>query len=190
MDALKNRIIKDGVILQKDVLKVDSFLNHQIDTAFMQQIGAEFKKRFEDCDVTKILTIEASGIAVSFATSQFFNFAPVVFAKKGTANNMSEQNYHSSVHSYTRNQDFVVSVAKQYLKPTDKVLILDDFLAQGEALGALISIVSQAGCQLVGCGIVIEKAYQKGGKELRAQGVRIESLVRIMKMSEEGIEFC
>lgn len=190
MDLLKERINSEGRILSGDILKVDSFLNHQVDTAFMQQIGKAFKERFEDCEVTKILTIEASGIAVSFATSQFFDFAPVIFAKKGQAANMGPDVYTAPLHSYTRNADFVISVSKQYLNEDDKVLILDDFLANGEALKALISITEQAGCQLVGCGIVIEKAYQPGGESLRKQGYRIESLARIKSMDPEtGVEF-
>ena len=191
MEALKQRIINEGRILAGDVLKVDSFLNHQIDVRFLNDIGAEFKKRFNDCEVTKILTIEASGIGVGVATSQFFNYCPVIFAKKGNAANMGNDVYHAPLHSYTRNADYEIHVSKDYLTSDDKVLIIDDFLANGEALKALISVVQQAGSQLVGCGIVIEKAYQPGGEVLRGQGVRIESLVRIKSMSvENGIEFC
>lgn len=191
MEALKQRIINEGRILAGDVLKVDSFLNHQIDVGFLNDIGAEFKKRFNDCEVTKILTIEASGIGVGVATSQFFNYCPVIFAKKGNAANMGKGVYHAPLHSYTRNADFEIYVSADYLSKDDKILIIDDFLANGEALKALISVVQQAGCQLAGCGIVIEKAYQPGGNELRSQGVRIESLVRIKSMSvENGIEFC
>lgn len=191
MDALKQRIQKDGKILSGDILKVDSFLNHQIDVAFLNDIGAAFRERFKDCEVTKILTIEASGIAVGYATSQFFNNCPIVFAKKGNASNMSEDAYHAPLHSYTRGADFVISVSRKYLSKDDKILIVDDFLANGEALKALLSVVSQAGCELVGCGIVIEKAYQPGGEMIRSQGVRVESLARIAAMSvEDGIEFC
>ena len=191
MDALQKRIITDGKILAGDVLKVDSFLNHQIDVAFLNEIGNAFKERFKDCEVTKILTIEASGIAVGCATSQFFNYCPVVFAKKGQAKNMGNDAYHAPLHSYTRGADFVISVSKQYLSENDKVLIIDDFLANGEALKALISVAQQAGCELVGCGAVIEKAYQPGGDMIRSKGIRVESLVRIKSMSvENGIEFC
>jgi len=191
MDALKDRIINDGQILAGDILKVDSFLNHQVDTAFLTEIGREFAKRFSDCEVTKILTIEASGIAVGFATSQFFNHCPIVFAKKGQASNMGNDVYFAKEHSFTHNQDLVIAVSKKYLHKDDKILILDDFLANGEALKALLAICAQAECEVVGAGIVIEKAYMKGGKELREQGVRIESLARINSMSvENGIEFC
>ena len=191
MDALKEKIVNDGQILAGDILKVDSFLNHQIDTAFLTEIGREFANRFSDCEVTKILTIEASGIAVGFATSQFFNYCPVVFGKKGQAANMGNDVYFAEEHSYTHNQDLVIAVSKKYLHKDDKVLLLDDFLANGEALKALLNICAQAGCEVVGAGIVIEKAYMRGGKELREQGVRIESLARVQSMSvENGIEFC
>ena len=191
MDALKAKIVNDGQILPGDVLKVDSFLNHQLDTAFLTEIGREFANRFSDCEVTKILTIEASGIAVGFATSQFFNYCPVVFGKKGKAANMGNDVYFASEHSYTHNQDITIAVSKKYLHHGDKILILDDFLANGEALRALLAICAQAECEVVGAGIVIEKAYMRGGKELREQGVRIESLARISSMSvENGIEFC
>lgn len=191
MDFLKKRILTEGRVLGDDILKVDSFINHQVDTAFMKEIGQEFKNRYNNCEVTKILTVEASGIAIGCITSQFFNDCPVVFAKKGQAKNMSNDVYHASLHSYTRGADFEVSVSKKYLNQNDRVLILDDFLANGEALKALISIVSQAGCELVGCGIVIEKAYQPGGELIRSQGIRVESLARIKSMSmENGIEFC
>ncbi len=191
MEALEKLIVTKGHILEGDILKVDSFLNHQIDTAFLPEIGKEFKRRFADCEVNKILTIEASGIAIGCATSQFFNYCPVVFAKKGNARNIGNDTYHVTEHSYTRNADITVSVSRQYLSKEDKVLILDDFLANGEALNALISIARQAGCQIAGCGVVIEKAYQQGGDRIREQGIRVESLARIKSMStESGIEFC
>lgn len=191
MDALKKRILEEGKVLSGNVLKVDSFLNHQIDTAFALEIGREFKNRFSDCEVTKILTIEASGIAVGFATAQSFDFCPVVFAKKGAASNMGSDVYHASLYSYTRRADFEIYVSKQYLKKEDKVLIIDDFLANGEALNALIKICQQADCELVGCGVVIEKAMQRGGELIREKGVRVEALARVESMdTEKGIEFC
>ena len=184
MDSLKKYITAEGRVLSDDILKVDSFLNHQIDTVFLTEVGKEFRRRYNNCEVNKILTVEASGIAIGCVTSQFF-------AKKGQAKNMSGDAYHASLHSYTRGTDFVISVTKKYLTKEDKVLIVDDFLANGEALKALISIVSQAGAELVGCGIVIEKAYQPGGDLIRSQGIRVESLARIKSMSvENGIEFC
>ncbi len=140
MNVLEERIIKDGKILNGDILKVDSFLNHQLDTALINEIGAEFKRLFQDCGVTKILTIEASGIAMGFATSQFFNFCPVLFAKKGKAGNIGDNVYHATEHSYTRNEDIEIFVSKDYLSKDDRVLIIDDFLANGEALNALIGV--------------------------------------------------
>lgn len=190
MELLKDRIVKEGKILNGNILKVDSFLNHQLDTALINEIGAEFKRLFNNCEVTKILTIEASGIAMGFATSQFFNCCPVVFAKKGKAGNIGDSVYHAKEHSYTRNEDIEIYVSKDYLNKDDKVLIIDDFLANGEALNALVGVCRQAGCEVVGCGIVIEKAYQKGGERIRKQGVRVESLARIASMSADGIEFC
>ena len=191
MNLLEQRIITEGRVLGNDILKVDSFLNQQIDTGFLFEICKEFKERYHGCEVTKILTVEASGIAVALATSHVFNDCPVVFAKKGKAANMSGEAYTAKLHSYTRNDDFTVSVTKAYLSKEDKVLILDDFLANGQALQAMISLVQQAGCQLVGCGVIIEKAYQNGGEEVRRTGVRVESLARIRRMSaEEGVEFC
>ena len=191
MDSLKKYITAEGRVLSDDILKVDSFLNHQIDTVFLTEVGKEFRRRYNNCEVNKILTVEASGIAIGCVTSQFFDNCPVVFAKKGQAKNMSGDAYHASLHSYTRGTDFVISVTKKYLTSEDMVLIVDDFLANGEALKALISIVSQAGAELVGCGIVIEKAYQPGGDLIRSQGIRVESLARIKSMSvENGIEFC
>ena len=190
MEALKQRIINEGRILAGDVLKVDSFLNHQIDVRFLNDIGAEFKKRFNDCEVTKILTIEASGIGVGVATSQFFNYCPVIFAKKGNAANMGNDVYHAPLHSYTRNADYEIHVSKDYLTSDDKVLIIDDFLANGEALNALIDVAQQADCELVGCGVVIEKAYQDGGRRIRERGIRVEALAAIKEMGEGRIEFC
>lgn len=191
MDALKKRILEDGKVLSGNVLKVDSFLNHRIDTEFVLEIGREFKKIFSDCEINKILTIEASGIAVSFATAQSFNFCPVVFAKKGAASNMGNDVYHASLYSYTRRADFEIYVSKSYLTKGDKVLIIDDFLANGEALNALIKICEQADCELVGCGVVIEKAMQKGGEMIREKGIRVEALARIDSMdAEKGIEIC
>ena len=191
MEALKKRILEEGRVLPGNVLKVDSFLNQQIDTRFLKEIGAEFKRVFSDCEVTKILTIEASGIAVSFATSQFFDDCPVVFAKKGAASNMSDSLYHSSLYSYTRRANFEVYIDKNYLNENDKVLIIDDFLANGEALNALIRICQQAKCELVGCGVVIEKLWQLGGEKIREKGIRVEALAKIAGMNEKNeIEFC
>ena len=190
MDSLKKYITAEGRVLSDDILKVDSFLNHQIDTVFLTEVGKEFRRRYNNCEVNKILTVEASGIAIGCVTSQFFDNCPVVFAKKGQAKNMSGDAYHASLHSYTRGTDFVISVTKKYLTKEDKVLIVDDFLANGSALNGLIELVNASGATLIGAGIAIEKAFQGGGSELREQGYRIESLAKICAMSEDtGIVF-
>ena len=189
MELLKERIRKDGVVRGTDVLKVDSFLNHQMDIALFEEIGREFRRLFADCGVNKILTIEASGIGIACITAQFFH-CPVVFAKKSQTKNIAGAVYTTKVESFTHGKVYDVIVAKQFLGPEDKVLIIDDFLANGAALEGLIDLVHQAGAQLAGAGIVVEKAFQPGGARLRAQGIRVESLAKIKSMSEEtGVEF-
>ena len=189
MELLKQRIRKDGKIKGTDVLKVDQFLNHQMDVKLFAEIGKEFKRRFADCDVNKILTIEASGIGIACITAQFFD-CPVIFAKKNQTKNIAGDVYTSKVESFTHGRVYDIIVAKEFLGPDDKVLIIDDFLANGAALMGLIQLVKDAGAEVVGAGIVIEKAFQPGGDMLRAKGVRIESLARVKSMSEEtGVEF-
>ena len=189
VELLKERIRKDGVVRGTDVLKVDSFLNHQMDIALFEEIGREFQRRFDGCGVNKILTIEASGIGIACITAQFFH-CPVVFAKKSQTKNIAGAVYTTKVESFTHGKVYDVIVAQQFLGPEDKVLIIDDFLANGAALEGLIDLVHQAGAQLAGAGIVVEKAFQPGGARLRAQGIRVESLARIKSMSEEtGVEF-
>ncbi len=189
MELLKRRIQEDGVVKGSDVLKVDSFLNHQMDIALFQEIGKEFYTRFADCGVNKILTIEASGIGIACITAQFFQ-CPVVFAKKSKTINLDDSLYHTRVASFTHATVSDVVAARAYLGPEDRVLIIDDFLANGEALRGLMDILRQAGAELVGAGIVIEKAFQPGGAQLRQEGVRIESLARVASMSEEeGVVF-
>ncbi len=189
VELLKERIRKDGVVRGTDVLKVDSFLNHQMDIALFEEIGREFRRLFADCGVNKILTIEASGIGIACITAQFFH-CPVVFAKKSQTKNIAGAVYTTKVESFTHGKVYDVIVAKQFLGPEDKVLIIDDFLANGAALEGLIDLVHQAGAQLAGAGIVVEKAFQPGGARLRAQGVRVESLAKIKSMSEKtGVEF-
>ena len=189
MELLKERIRKDGVVRGTDVLKVDSFLNHQMDIALFEEIGREFRRLFADCGVNKILTIEASGIGIACITAQFFH-CPVVFAKKSQTKNIAGAVYTTKVESFTHGKVYDVIVAQQFLGPEDKVLIIDDFLANGAALEGLIDLVHQAGAQLAGAGIVVEKAFQPGGARLRAQGIRVESLAKIKSMSEEtGVEF-
>ena len=189
MELLKQRIRQDGVVKGTDVLKVDSFLNHQMDVALFEEIGREFQRRFCDCGVNKILTIEASGIGIACVTAQFFH-CPVIFAKKSQTKNIAGEVYNTKVESFTHGRVYDVIVAKQFLGPGDRVLIIDDFLANGAALEGLIDLVNQAGAELVGAGIVIEKAFQPGGARIRAKGVRVEALARIKSMSEEtGVEF-
>lgn len=189
MELLKERIRKDGKVKGTDVLKVDSFLNHQMDVELFAEIGKEFKRRFADCDVNKILTIEASGIGIACITAQFFH-CPVIFAKKNQTKNIAGEVYTSKVESFTHGRVYDIIVAKEFLGPGDKVLLIDDFLANGAALEGLAQLVKDAGAELVGAGIVIEKAFQPGGDRLRAKGLRIEALARVQSMNEEtGVTF-
>ena len=189
MKLLEEKILKDGKIGAGNVLKVDSFVNHQIDVAFMCELGKEFKRLFATEEINKILTIEASGIGIACLTAQYFD-VPVVFAKKTKTNNIYADVYTSKVESYTHGTTYDIVVSKQFLSPNDKVLIIDDFLAKGSALKGLIALIESAGASVVGAGIVIEKAYQPGGDLIRSMGVRVESLARIASMSvEEGVKF-
>ncbi|MDF2588985.1 MAG: xanthine phosphoribosyltransferase [Anaerocolumna sp.] len=189
MQLLKDRIKKDGKIRSGNVLKVDSFLNHQMDIELFGEIGKEFKKRFEGSDITKILTIEASGIGIACITAQQFS-VPVVFAKKNQTKNIAGDIYTSKVESFTHGRVYDIIVAKEFLSANDKVLIIDDFLANGSALLGLAKLVTDAGAKLVGAGIVIEKGFQEGGELVRSNGVRVESLAIIDSMSEEnGVTF-
>ena len=189
MKLLEERILRDGKLGEGDVLKVDSFLNHQIDVPFLSRLGAEFRRRYEGERVDKILTIEASGIGVACLTAEQFG-CPVVFAKKTKTVNIYADVYRSEVYSYTHGQTYEVVVSREFLREGEHVLIIDDFLAMGSALRALLQLVRDAGAVPVGAGIVIEKAFQPGGAELRAQGLRVESLARIASMSlEKGITF-
>ncbi len=187
---LEERIRKDGVVKGNDILKVDSFLNHQIDPSLVDEMGKEFFRLFGDENVDKILTIEASGIAVAVMTAKHFG-KPLVFAKKSRTANLSDEVWTAKAFSFTHKTENVVMVSKQYLRKGERVLLIDDFLANGCALRALRDIVLQAGAIPVGAGIVIEKAFQPGGDGLRKEGLRVESLARISAMSEEkGVEFC
>ncbi len=190
MKLLEEKITTVGKVGVGDVLKVDSFLNHQIDVDFMLKLGEEFYRLYHNCGVTKILTIEASGIGVACLTAQFFH-CPVVFAKKTKTNNIYADVYTSKVESYTHKKTYDIVVSRDFLNPEDRVLVIDDFLAKGSALSALIDLIAASGATLIGAGIVIEKAYQEGGAILRSRGVRVESLARIEAMSvEDGITFC
>lgn len=189
MLLLEQRIAKDGKVIGNDILKVDSFLNHQIDVAFISKLAEEFYRLYKDCGVNKILTIEASGIGIACLTAQLFN-VPLVFAKKSKTSNISDNVYSAQVDSFTHGTKNTVIVSKEFLNDKDRVLIIDDFLANGQALLGLSEIVKSAKAELIGAGIVIEKGFQPGGKMLRGKGIRIESLAIIKSMDEKnGIVF-
>jgi xanthine phosphoribosyltransferase len=189
MQLLKDRICRDGKIRSGNVLKVDSFLNHQMDIDLFEEIGKEFKRRYADQTITKILTIEASGIGIACITARYFK-VPVVFAKKNQTKNIAGEVYTGKVESFTHGRVYDIIVAKEFLKPEDRILIIDDFLANGAALLGLTKLVKDAGATLVGAGIVIEKGFQDGGRLIRERGIRVESLAVIEAMSEEdGIKF-
>lgn len=184
MNFLEERILKDGIIKEGNVLKVDSFLNHQMDIDLFNEIGREFKKRFEGKEINKILTIEASGIGIACIAAQHFH-VPVVFAKKSQSINLEGEMLEAEVESFTHKCKNNVIVAKKFLNPEDKVLIIDDFLANGCALQGLIQIVQSAGASVEGIGIVIEKGFQSGGRIIRNLGFQLESLAIIEKMDVE-----
>lgn len=184
MEVLKERIRKEGKIREGNVLKVDGFLNHRMDIELFSEIGREFKKRFADVEVNKILTIEASGIGVACVTAQSFH-VPVVFAKKTQTKNIAGDVYTTKVQSYTHGRVYDIIVAKEFLGRGDRVLLIDDFLANGKALEGLIELVEKSGAKLAGAGIVIEKGFQKGGDKLRARGIRLESLAIVESMDEK-----
>ena len=190
MELLKERIRKDGVVKEGNVLKVDRFLNHQMDVSLFREIGKEFKRRFEGEEITKILTIEASGIGIACITAQTFG-CPLVFAKKSKTLNIAGDVWTSKVRSYTHQRVYDIIVSKDFLGPNDRVLVIDDFLANGAALDGLITLIESAGATVVGAGIAVEKAFQPGGARIRARGYRVESLARVQSMDPEtGIVFC
>ena len=190
MKLLEDRILKDGHIGADNVLKVDSFLNHQIDVNFVCELGKEFYRLFKDENITKILTIEASGIGIACLAAQYFG-VPVVFAKKTKTINIYSDTYNATVHSYTHKRDYDIVVSKEFLSKEDNVLIIDDFLAKGSALTALLMLIEKAGAKTAGAGIVIEKAYQGGGNLVRDMGIKVESLAKIKSISKkDGIVFC
>lgn len=184
MNFLEERIVKDGIIKEGNVLKVDSFLNHQMDISLFNQMGAEFKKRFEGKNINKILTIEASGIGIACVVAMHFN-VPVVFAKKSKSINIDGDMYIAEVESFTHKCKNQVIVSKKFLNENDHVLIIDDFLANGCALQGLISIINQAGGTVEGIGIAIEKGFQNGGKIIRNLGYQLESLAIVDSMDAE-----
>ena len=192
MEKLKQRIREEGKIRgTNEILKVDSFLNHQVDAAFLTELGQAFRDRFEGCQVDKILTIETSGIGIAVAAAPAFGNVPVLFAKKNKTKNIAGDVFISQAESFTQDRrPYNIFVSKEFLKAGEKVLLMDDFLANGSALAALTDIARQAGAEVVGAAIVIEKAFQPGGKLIRDKGVRVESLAKIAEMSEEkGVVF-
>ena len=186
--ALEEKIVNEGEVFPGNVLKVGSFLNQQIDTDFMTRMGEEGARLYKDAGVTKVLTVEASGIAYAVLTAQFFN-CPVVFAKKKGATNQSSDVYFSKVHSFTHGNDNFVAVDKSYLQEEDRVLLMDDFLAHGEALRGMADIVRQAGATVVGAACAIEKGFQGGGDNLRQAGMEVYSQAIVESMGEAGITF-
>lgn len=184
MNFLEERILKDGIVKEGNVLKVDSFLNHQMDVELMDEIGREFHRRFADTPITKVLTIEASGIAIAYAVARCFN-VPLVFAKKAKSINIDGDMYTAEVESFTHKNKNQVIVSKKFLNAGDKLLIVDDFLANGCALQGLISIANMAGAEVAGIGIVIEKGFQCGGRAIRNLGYHLESLAIVEGMDAE-----
>ncbi len=188
MQLLEERIKKDGKVFPGNILKVDSFLNHQMDVALLGEIGKEFKRIYNDCDVNKILTIEASGIGIACITAQFFD-CPVLFAKKSKTKNIANEVYKTQVKSFTHGTTYDVIASKDFLSKGDRVLIIDDFLAEGNALVGLVDLCRQAGAEVVGCGIAIEKGFQNGAKRVRDLGVRVDSLAVVDSMENGEIKF-
>ena len=188
MEKLKQRILKDGQVRNGEVLKVDSFLNHQMDVDLLDEIGAEFQRLFADEDITKILTIEASGIAIACMAARHFH-VPVVFAKKAKSLNLDGELYTSKVHSFTYDRDYDITVSKKFIQSDDRILIIDDFMANGKAMDGLIDICHQAHAQVAGIGICIEKGFQGGGDRLRKEGYRLESLAIVESMEPGHIVF-
>jgi xanthine phosphoribosyltransferase len=188
LQKLKEYIVKEGLVLSGDILKVDAFLNHQIDPFLIREIGEEFARRFHDASVTKILTIESSGIAPAVMTGLALN-VPVVFARKKKSLTLKDSYYEAKVFSYTKQETTSVVVSKKFLTPGDWVLVIDDFLANGQAAEGLIQVIRMAGARLAGLGAVIEKSFQPGGSNLRKQGIRVESLVKIASLADGKVHF-
>ena len=188
MKALEEKILKEGKVLPGNILKVGSFLNHQIDVDFIMEMGRETARLFENEKITKILTIETSGIAIAVGAGAAMH-VPVVFAKKHKSSNVSGEVLSTVVHSYTHGTDYTVVVEKDYISPDDKILLVDDFLANGKALKGLIDIIAQAGASVAGASCAIEKGFQKGGDELRADGIKVCSLAIIDSMDDCKISF-
>lgn len=188
MQIIKDKILSESQVLGNDILKVDMFLNHQLDIRLLSEIGKEFKRLFDGKGINKIVTIEASGIAIACMTAIHFD-VPVVYAKKGNAKNIGDDVFISSVYSFTKFDTYKISISKQYLSNNDKILIVDDFLANGHALSGLIDIANQAEAEIIGAGIVVEKAFQSGGDRLRKKGIDIKSLAVIKSIDDGKVVF-
>lgn len=188
MQELNEKIRKFGTVLPGNVLKVDAFLNHQVDPELMYHVGQEFAKRFADKGITKIWTVESSGIAPAVMTGLAMK-VPVIFARKHKSLTLNNNMYVADVYSYTKKTTNRISISKKYVAPDDKILMIDDFLANGQAVEGMLEIADQAGVAVAGAGIVIEKSFQPGGKELRDRGIRVESLARIKSLADNQIEF-
>lgn len=182
MKLLEERIRQEGIVKSGSVLKVDSFINHQMDVLFFDKMGAEFKRLYADAPINKILTIEASGIGIACVAAQYFHNAPVIFAKKNRTSNVGNDFYTAKVSSYTHGVTYDIIVSRSYLGPEDHVLIIDDFLANGKAVQGLKAIIEFAGATLEGVGIAVEKGFQPGGHDLRKQGIQLESLAIVEQM--------
>lgn len=188
MKLLEEKIANEGVSIGTDILKVDMFLNHQLDVNLLEEMGKEFYHLFKDCGATKIVTIESSGIAIAVFAAKYFNL-PALFAKKANHKNVGNEVYSAKCYSFTHGKEYTMNVSKKYLNPSDKVLIIDDFMAGGNACNALIDIINQAGAEVVGIGIAIEKGFQPGGKALREKGYKVRSLAIIDSMNDGNISF-
>ena len=188
MQELNEKIRKFGTVLPGNVLKVDAFLNHQVDPELMFHVGQEFAKRFADKGITKIWTVESSGIAPAVMTGLAMK-VPVIFARKHKSLTLNNNMYVADVYSYTKKTTNRISISKKYVAPDDKILMIDDFLANGQAVEGMLEIADQAGVAVAGAGIVIEKSFQPGGKELRDRGIRVDSLARIKSLADNQIEF-
>lgn len=184
MKLLEERILRDGVIKDGGIVKVDSFLNHQMDIALINELGREFYRLFREDNITKILTVEASGIGIACITAQYFD-VPVVFAKKSESKNLDGEIYTARVLSYTKGKEYTIRVEKKLLNPEDRILIIDDFLAKGKAVFGLKEIVEQSGAELCGVGICIEKGFQEGGRLVRDLGIHLESLA-VVELDDRG----
>lgn len=188
MKLLEDKIRNEGTAIGSDILKVDMFLNHQIDPMLIDEMGKEFYRLFKDCGATKVVTVESSGISIAVAAARYFGI-PALFAKKATHKNVGDDLYSAKCYSFTHGKEYNMNISKKYLSSNDKVLIIDDFMAGGNACNALIDIMNQAGAEVVGIGIAIEKGFQLGGKMFREKGYKVRSLAIVESMSDGNITF-